>query len=49
MDVEKIIQFIKQGDQDNVQTHLDDYNTEVNTISSTMFELNVIRLILCLI
>uniref|UniRef100_A0A8C1K2U1 Synembryn n=1 Tax=Cyprinus carpio TaxID=7962 RepID=A0A8C1K2U1_CYPCA len=28
VDVEKIIQFIKQGDQDNVQIHLDDYNTE---------------------
>ncbi|XP_073800692.1 chaperone Ric-8A isoform X3 [Danio rerio] len=28
VDVEKIIQFIKQGDQDNVQSHLDDYNTE---------------------
>lgn len=29
VDMEKIIQFIKQGDQDNVQSHLDDYNTEV--------------------
>ncbi|XP_016091981.1 synembryn-A isoform X2 [Sinocyclocheilus grahami] len=28
VDVEKIIQFIKQGDQDTVQIHLDDYNTE---------------------
>ncbi|TRY59956.1 hypothetical protein DNTS_017614 [Danionella cerebrum] len=28
VDVEKIIQFIKLGDQDNVQMHLDDYNTE---------------------
>ncbi|XP_016302556.1 synembryn-A-like isoform X2 [Sinocyclocheilus anshuiensis] len=28
VDVEKIIQFIKQGNQDNVQIHLDDYNTE---------------------
>ncbi|KAA0705674.1 Synembryn-A Protein [Triplophysa tibetana] len=28
VDVEKIIQYIKQGDQDNVQIYLDDYNTE---------------------
>ncbi|KAK7174780.1 hypothetical protein R3I93_001855 [Phoxinus phoxinus] len=28
VDVEKIIQFIKQGDQDNVQIHLDDYNAQ---------------------
>lgn len=34
VDVEKIIQFIKQGDQDNVQSHLDDYNTEVKTITT---------------
>lgn len=32
VDVEKIIQFIKQGDQDNVQIHLDDFNAQVNTI-----------------
>ncbi|XP_016343266.1 synembryn-A-like isoform X2 [Sinocyclocheilus anshuiensis] len=35
VDVEKIIQFIKQGDQDNVQIHLDDYNTEILTVSMT--------------
>lgn len=40
VDVEKIIQFIKQGNQDHVQTNLDDYNTEVNTISSTMLSFN---------
>ncbi|XP_051988320.1 synembryn-A-like [Xyrauchen texanus] len=28
VDVEKIIQYIKHGDQDNVQIYLDDYNTE---------------------
>lgn len=32
VDVERIIQYIKQGDQDNVQMQLDDYNTEVNTM-----------------
>nr|XP_055049835.1 synembryn-A [Misgurnus anguillicaudatus] len=28
VDVERIIQYIKKGDQDNVQMQLDDYNTE---------------------
>lgn len=36
VDVERIIQYIKQGDQDNVQMHLDDYNTEVNTMLNKM-------------
>lgn len=36
VDVERIIQYIKQGDQDNVQIYLDDYNTEVNTMPNKM-------------
>ncbi|XP_019899976.2 synembryn-A isoform X2 [Esox lucius] len=28
VDLERIIQYIKQGDQDSVQTHLDHYNTQ---------------------
>lgn len=40
VDVEKIIQFIKQGDQDNVQIHLDDYNAQVNRIASETLKYN---------